>query len=150
MTISPLTIGLFWLAVILGITAGFVVLARKLAQRQTVKSEDANELLAQFRGLHSRGSLSDKEFARIRSKLGPQIKREATEATQASTMAEAAAAMRRATEESAGEWNDSSEDQTDNTDREDQQGTSDAADHAARGDCDTTPPNGGDSTQNDR
>ncbi len=145
MTISPLTVGLFWLAVILGIMAGFFVLLRKLAEkREAAAGKDANQMLAQFRRLRDRGGLSDDEFQHIRTKLGPQIQLEAAEASGAASLAHAAAAMREAAESAAGDWNDDSDNRTDQRDK------TAGADRAAGEDCDTPPPDGGDSTEADR
>lgn len=143
-TISPLTVGLFWLAVILGITAGFFVLVRKLAERREAAGKSANQMLAQFRSLRDRGGLSEEEFQHIRTKLGPQVQLEAADAVEASTMADATAAMRDAAAALAGGWNDDSDNRTDNNDHNAE------ANRAAGEDCDTPPPDGGDSTEADR
>lgn len=151
MSIPPLAIGVLWLALILGLTAGAFVLARKLRERRGgTKPVTANELLAEFRALHDDGELSDEEFSHIRTKLVPLLQAEANSAAAGTdSMAEAAAQLRGTAELLAGGWAGGAGG-ADLTGGSDQRDPNDAAGHDAHAGCDAAPPNGGDSTEADR
>lgn len=149
MSIPPFATGVLWLALILGVTAGFFVAARKLRERRGGNGEpvSANQLLAEFRELHDNGELSDEEFKTIRLKLVPQLQEEANSAAAgATTMAEAAASLRGSAELLTGGWAG----RGDLTGRSDQRDPSDAAGRDAHDGCDAAPPDGGDSTEDVR
>lgn len=147
--VPPLAIGVMWLAVILGITAGFVVLVRKLRERGGGGGEalSANQMLAGFRELHTSGELSEEEFGAIRSKLSPALRAEADSAhAGATTMVDAAASLRGAAELMAETWAA----RTDRDAQSDQRDPSDADGRDAQEGCDAAPPAGGDSTEDGR
>ncbi len=73
LSIPPLAIATLWLAVILGMTAGFFLLVRKWAGRSGDSSQEASEMLTKFRHLHARGGLSDAEYRTIKTKLAPEL-----------------------------------------------------------------------------
>lgn len=154
MSIPPFAVGVLWLALILGVTAGFFVLARKLRQRRGGdRAMTASELLAEFRELRDEGELTDEEFNHIRTKLAPQLQVEAGSAAAGSTsMAEAAASLRGTAELLAGGWAggaDASE-RADRAGRSDQRDPTGTAGRDAHDGCDAAPPVGGDSTEDDR
>lgn len=151
MSIPPLAVGVLWLALILGLTAGAFVFARKLRERRgETKPVTANELLAEFRGLYDDGELTDEEFNHIRTRLVPLLQAEANSAVASThSMAEAAASLRGAAELLAGGWAGGAG-RADLTGGTDQRDPNDAAGRDAHAGCDAAPPNGGDSTESDR
>ncbi|QDT69515.1 hypothetical protein MalM25_24540 [Planctomycetes bacterium MalM25] len=155
-SIHPLTIGLAWIAVILGITAATFVAIKKLSRRRGAEqSASASQMLAQFRDLHGRGGLSDEEFSTIRGKLGPQVQVEADESVGGSSMADAAAALQNAAALA-------TEGLSDRGNLEGRPGRPDPSEAGGAGDrsaeangaagegCDADPPVGGDSTEDGR
>lgn len=72
-TIPPLVVATLWLAVILALLAGFVLLARRWTGRSGEDRESASELLSKFREVHARGELSDTEYRTIKTKLAPEL-----------------------------------------------------------------------------
>lgn len=157
MTIPPFAVGVLWLALILGVTAGVFVLARKLRQqRGDGRTLTANELLAEFRGLHDEGELTDEEFNHIRARLVPQLQAEANSVAAANgSRSEAAASLRGTAELLAGGWAGGTEG-VDVSGRGELAGGSGQRDPTdvdgrdAHDGCDAAPPNGGDSTGEDR
>ncbi len=156
MSIHPLTIGLAWIAVILGITALAFVAIKKLGRRRAARQEaSASQMLAKFRDLHVRGGLSDEEFSTIRSKLGPQVQLEAGDSVSGSTVADAAAALQNAAAMATEEWSDR-EGPNGQPDRPDPSGAGDAGGRSAEANgaageaCEADPPVGGDSMENGR
>lgn len=153
-SIPPLAAAVFWIALILAITAGFFVFVRKWAASRSQHAATASQLMSQFRDLHSRGGLSDKEFARIKAKLGPEIQLEASEAVNATTMAEAATLLQQTAETLTNDWAateapDGQSKRRDERDEEVERGESgedEPGGDAAQDGCDEPPPNGGDST----
>lgn len=156
MSIHPLTIGLLWIAVILGMTAAVFVAIKKLGRlRAAQRGASASQMLAQFRDLHGRGGLSDEEFSTIRGKLGPQVQAEAGEAVSGSSVADAASALQSAAALAAEEWSDRdvSEGQPERPDPSGEGGAGDRsaeANGAAGEGCEADPPVGGDSTEDGR
>lgn len=155
-SIHPLTTGLVWIAVILGITAVAFVVIKKLGRRRAAQqSASPSQMLAQFRELHGRGGLSDEEFSTIRSKLGPQVQNEAEDSVNSSSMADAATALQNAAALAAEDWSDR-EGSERRRERPDPSGAADAGDRSAEANgaagegCEAAPPDGGDSTEGDR
>lgn len=78
-----LVTAIFWFALIFALLAVVVTLARRYRQRGSIlgklhdnssqDEDDPSQLLSKFRDLHSRGTLSDKEYRTIKSKLASQI-----------------------------------------------------------------------------
>jgi len=67
--------------VVLLIAAGAYVVSkfRDVAEDDRL---DANQMLTNFREMHSRGELSDEEFRNIKSKLAQQLREELSESEQ--------------------------------------------------------------------
>lgn len=156
MSIHPLTIGLIWIAVILGITAAAFVLIKKLGRRRAARQgASASQMLAQFRDLHGRGGLSDEEFSSIRSKLGPEVQNEAEDSVNSSSIADAAVALQNAAAMATEDWS-GREGSGSGRERPDPSGADGAGDRSAEANgaagegCEADPPAGGDSTENDR
>ncbi|MEO0532122.1 MAG: hypothetical protein AAF266_16360 [Planctomycetota bacterium] len=153
MSIPPLAAGVFWIALILGMTAGFFVFVRRWAARRNRDvGATASEMMSQFRSLHARGGLSDEEFATIKAKLGPELQLEAGQAVSATTMAEAATLLQQTAEAmttdltAAKKAADQSE-RVDEAVRRGESGEDEPGGGAAQDGCDEAPPNGGDSTR---
>ena len=90
MTVPPLALAAFWIAVILAMTAGFVFFVRNWTAKTDSGAAGASELLSGFRRVHARGGISDAEFHRIRAALAPEVRREAQAlATEGGLLAEA-------------------------------------------------------------
>ncbi len=88
LSIPPLALATFWLAVVLALMAGCFLLVRKWAGRSGDSSQEASEMLTKFRHLHARGGLSDEEYRTIKGKLAPEL--QAIEATSTSAKSEEA------------------------------------------------------------
>lgn len=158
MNIPPLAAATFWIALILAMTAGVFVLARQWARRrERGENPGANDLLAQFRELHARGGLSDAEFRRVRERLTPQLQFELSGAGGAGTVEEAAQVLKRTAQSLLAGWNpEEIRPSGPSVTRDDcdgaagQRDADGAAGGAAGGDCEATPPAGGDSTEERR
>jgi len=72
LTQHPLFLAALWIAVIIALTALFVLVARRFRGSAAQDGPSANELLAKFRELHVRGGLSDDEYRTIKTKLATQ------------------------------------------------------------------------------
>ncbi|TWT99653.1 hypothetical protein Pla108_05960 [Botrimarina colliarenosi] len=141
MSIPPLAAATFWIALILGITAGFFVVVRKWAKRrQRSYARSANDLMAEFRELHARGELTDTEFQRIREKLAPALTYELHRPGEAANVTEAAEVLKQTARTLLAGWSGT----------EGERDTNDAAGGAAQEGCDAKPPIGGDSTKESR
>lgn len=71
---SPLSLGIVALAaIILLVAAGAYVVSRFRGDAEE-DMLDANQMLTNFREMHSRGELSDEEFRNIKSKLAQQLR----------------------------------------------------------------------------
>lgn len=150
-SIPPLAAAVFWIALILAITAAFFVFLRKWSASRDQELATASQLMSQFRDLHARGGLSDKEFGRIKAKLGPEIQLEAGQTANATTMADAAILLQQTAEAMTTDWaaTEAPEEESDRRDEAGGHGKSGGEDpggDAAQDDCDESPPNGGDST----
>lgn len=67
---------LFWLAVIMLLTAGVVYLIRRMRNTDDEAPESAGELLTKFRDIHAQGDLSDEEYRTIKSRLAARMQDE--------------------------------------------------------------------------
>ena len=65
-------------AAIFALTAVALAVARKLRGRATNDTQDANEIMSNFRDVYERGGLSDEEFRTIKAKLASELKGEAS------------------------------------------------------------------------
>lgn len=153
--IPPLAAAILWIAVILGMTAGLFVLARRLANRAgTGELPGANSLLARFRELRERGGLSDAEFVRIRERLAPLAEQELM-AGGTVGVGDAAETLKRTAQAMLAGWNErereelAAENAGEGAGRSAPAGQREAggvAGGAAGEGFDATPPDGGDST----
>ena len=67
---------LFWLAVIVFLTAGVVYLIRRMRDTGGEPAESSGELLTKFRDIHAQGDLSDEEYRTIKSRLAAKMQSE--------------------------------------------------------------------------
>jgi uncharacterized membrane protein len=67
---------LFWLAVIVFLTAGVVYLIRRMRDTGDEATESSGELLTKFRDIHAQGSLSDEEYQTIKGRLAAKMQSE--------------------------------------------------------------------------
>ena len=140
-SIPPLAAATFWIALILGLTAGFFIAVRKWAKRrERVETRSASQMMAEFREMRSRGELNDEEFQRIKDRLGPQLQAELSEAGGAVSVADAAEVLKQTARTLLSGYDGGA------GERE----TTDAAGGAAQEGCDATPPANGDSTEERR
>lgn len=65
-------------AAIFALTAVVLAVARKLRGRANNDTQDANEIMSNFRSVYERGGLSDEEFRTIKTKLASDLKGEAS------------------------------------------------------------------------
>lgn len=140
MSLPPLATATFWIAVILGMTAAFIVFAHKWRGRRSHSGGPrASDLLAEFLEVRSRGDLSEQEYQRIKERLNAQIQRELAEEGEANS-GDAAQALKQTARILLADYSA----------RTDERETTGAASGAAREDCDAAPPSGGDSTEERR
>jgi uncharacterized membrane protein len=67
---------LFWLAVIVFLTAGVVYLIRRMRDTGNEATESSGEMLTKFRDIHAQGDLSDDEYRTIKSRLATKMQGE--------------------------------------------------------------------------
>ncbi len=77
---SPLSLAVLSFAVIFLLIAAGAYVVSKFRDVAEDDRLDANELLTNFREMHSRGELSDQEFRNIKSNLAQQLRNELSEA----------------------------------------------------------------------
>ncbi|HYO25478.1 MAG TPA: hypothetical protein VEQ85_11085 [Lacipirellulaceae bacterium] len=63
-------------AAIFALSVVMLTVARKMRDRRNEKSEDAHEIMTNFRRVYERGGLSDEEFRTIKAKLASDLKGE--------------------------------------------------------------------------
>jgi hypothetical protein len=144
-SLPPLAVAIVWIAVILGMTAAFVVFAHKWRQRRMREgAATASDLLAEFHEIRSRGEISEQEYQRIKQRLSSEVKRELSE-EHAANSGDPAQVLKATARRLLANHQPTS----DNA-RTDEGETNGAAGGAAREGCDATPPNGGDSTEERR
>lgn len=165
MSIPPLAAAIFWIGLILGVTAGFFVFVRKWAARRARgEAPSAGDLLSEFRELHARGEISDNEYGRIKENLTPQLQQEIDATGGAATVADAADALKETARQLLAGWGGESEGRggtggreptgdrglSDDREEADDREATDAEGGAAQEGCDAEPPDGGDSTEERR
>ncbi|QDV74959.1 hypothetical protein [Botrimarina mediterranea] len=140
MSLPPLAVAIVWIAVILGMTAAFIVFVHKWRERRVQEREStASDLLSEFHEIRSRGELSAEEYQRIKERLNAEVQRELIEgdAKDSSDPARALKATARRLLSSHHAPTGEGE-------------TNGAVGGAAQDGCDAAPPSGGDSTEERR
>jgi hypothetical protein len=72
----PLVEASFWFAAVFAALAVPVVVVRRWRQAHLDTTSETSDLLSEFRSLHHRGTLSDEEYKKIKSKLAADLRDE--------------------------------------------------------------------------
>ena len=73
--VSPETLVqvILWLSVLVGLVVCAVLIVQRFRGRAGEKGASANELIANFQEMKSRGDISDADYRKIKSVLGAQL-----------------------------------------------------------------------------